>query len=375
MSDNSFDAAQKALRNRAVVDLEEPLPEEQPARWWLRILVVLVFFVFGGIVWMSWQDNAGDGTPVVVAAPDLPIKEKPVDAGGITPRNADTAIATMLDGGQTGEPGTPAVGPIPESTPPERPEEEVIPPVEPAAGATSSEPAAPSAPVPPAAPTVAIGNIQPEAGAEGNVPAAPPVDALPDTTPQAPAAMASNDPASSDLVVRPAPPLDGAVSAPAAAPLGTPADARSEGFTPVFPDPPAADPAPSTTDTAALPATPDPAIVPEPEPEPAPEPEVAAAPARPEPEPEPEPAQPAAAGVRLQVASLRSEEAAQTAWNRILQRNRDVLGGMEPVFVQAEVKGSTYYRAQATGFSSRAEAQAACTKMKSRGTDCLVVGR
>jgi hypothetical protein len=268
-------------------------------------------------------------------------------------------------GAQIGE-----VGPQVISRPPDRPKEEVIPPAsQPPAESSDpivSSPAATSGAAtstgtePATTPSIPLTEIQPAAGNTGSEPAVPPA---PDTgAPAAP--VARDDP--SDIIEQPLPPVDGATVAPpeppvANAPNGEPAQDGPRSLLP--PDAPSAPTTPVSPAIGSLDAVvPDPVAPVEPEPEP-----VVA--------PPPPPPQRVVSGVRIQVASLRSQGAANTAWQRLVQRNRDVLGGLRSVITQAEVKGATYYRAQAEGFGSRAEAQATCAKLKSRGTDCLVVAR
>ena len=372
MSDESFDAAQKALRNRAVVDLEEPLPDEQPTRWWLRILVLVVFFAFGAIVWLSWQDNAGDGTPVLVAAPEEPIKERPVNPGGMELRNDNTAIATVLDPDADRADTQPQVGPVVTSRPPDRPAVPVEEELPPSAGVSEEAPeAAPQTPGAP--PLVSMGDIipteddravpEPAAGAPAaDAPAAGEPAAPPSVMAVAPEPPATAPLVTAPLAPAPAPePLAAPRATPPAAPAPSAAPATDAG--PMRVVPPAEPPAVVDTTPVPPPAPAAPAAPP-----PAPPAVVATAPAA------PEPAQPAArSGVRIQVASLRSEADANIAWDRVARKHPDVFAGKRRVITQAEVKGATYYRAQLEGFASRAEAQAACEALKSAGSDCLVV--
>ncbi|WP_222182985.1 SPOR domain-containing protein [Geminicoccus harenae] len=363
MSDESFDAAQKALRNRAVVDLEEPLPDEQPTRWWLRILVLVVFFAFGAIVWLSWQDNAGDGTPVLVAAPDEPVKQRPDDPGGMDLRNDNTAIAEALDPDGNRADSQPQVGPEVASQPPARPVEEELPP-----SAGVSDPAMEAPPQTAGAPPlVSIGDIiPPEEDATAPEPAAG------EPAPPSVVAVAPEPSATAPLVTAPLPsapapePLAAPRAAPPAAPAPSAAPAPTVDAGPMPVVPPAEPPAVVDTTPVPPPAPAAPATPP-----PAPPTVVATAPPAPEPA---QPAQPAArSGVRIQVASLRSEADANVAWDRAAQKHPDVFTGKRRVITQAEVRGATYYRAQLEGFASRAEAQAACEALKSAGSDCLVV--
>lgn len=362
MSDNSFDAAQKALRNRAVVDLEEPLPDEQPTRWWLRIVVLLVFFVFGAIVWLSWQDNAGDGEPVLVQAPPGPIKGPPDDPGGMSVPNDGSEIATVLSGERDEPP--PVVGPAPNDAPPARPQapppaaaEEIIPPAQETAGAAGADATGPMTSIdeimPPdemeEAPAPAAGQVAP-------APSAPTDTAGISATPLPPLTEVPNLPSSA--TTRPAP-------APAPMPTPPPDMAAPAAPMPVVP--------PVVDTTPVVPPRPQPPAAAAPTPTPPapvePEPETVAPPAP------PSPPQPPSGGPRIQVGSLRDEADAITAWERVARRNPDVFKGRRRVITSAEVKGATYYRAQLEGFASKAEAQEACAAIKRNGNDCLVVAR
>lgn len=122
------------------------------------------------------------------------------------------------------------------------------------------------------------------------------------------------------------------------------------------------------------------------------EPVVAApeiAPAAPEPAPEPASAapEPAAAaptasfkatgsagkGFLVQLSAVRTEEAAKVEWARFVKKFPDVLGGLEPVILRADLgaKG-IYYRVRGGWFSSRADAKAICDELVRRNVGCIV---
>jgi outer membrane biosynthesis protein TonB len=75
-------------------------------------------------------------------------------------------------------------------------------------------------------------------------------------------------------------------------------------------------------------------------------------------------------GVRLQLGSVRSEQAAQQEWDRLKRANSDLLGSLtaNPVRTDAGEKG-VYYRIQ-TG--PVAEADRICSELKQRNVGCLI---
>jgi hypothetical protein len=140
-------------------------------------------------------------------------------------------------------------------------------------------------------------------------------------------------------------------------------------------------------------APPPPAVIPPPprglvrdtvEPPPLSSPPPAAAPqapvaSRPAPapaaQPDPPSVAPAAGGSYfVQLAALRSEQEARSAWDRFKKANPDLLGRLS-VAVRAADLGArgTYYRVQAGPFADNGAAQDLCDKLKSRNQGCLVV--
>ena len=78
-----------------------------------------------------------------------------------------------------------------------------------------------------------------------------------------------------------------------------------------------------------------------------------------------------AGGARIQLASVRSEEAAVQEWNRIKRANSDMLGGLAATPVRADLgdKG-VFYRLQ-TGVV--ADADRVCRELKDRNVGCIIV--
>lgn len=77
---------------------------------------------------------------------------------------------------------------------------------------------------------------------------------------------------------------------------------------------------------------------------------------------------------RVQIASLRSEDAANRAWTTLRGKHADLFGKMSMRVVKADIKGKgTYYRVQAGPVSDAAAARSLCTKAKQRKIGCIIV--
>lgn len=79
-------------------------------------------------------------------------------------------------------------------------------------------------------------------------------------------------------------------------------------------------------------------------------------------------------GVRVQLGSLRSPEAARDEWQRLKRINSDLLGKLTAVAVRAEVpdKG-TYYRVEAGPLADATAASQLCGELKKRNLGCTIV--
>ncbi len=209
--------------------------------------------------------------------------------------------------------------------------------------------------------------------------------------PAAPVAEATPEPAA---------PAPEPVPEPAAEPAAAPAATQTAEVTPE-PAPAAPESAETPTETPAETPTETPAstaaVEPSPEPSPsAPEPAASTeAPATVDSEPEQSssvevPAEPAApatpaapastdqikAGVRIQMASLPSEDAAWSEWKRISQEFKNQVGDLTAVVETADLgQKGIFYRLQAGPFETVAAAKDRCGKLKEAGLDCLVVGK
>lgn len=92
---------------------------------------------------------------------------------------------------------------------------------------------------------------------------------------------------------------------------------------------------------------------------------------------EDEPVQTAAmtGAFRIQLAAVKSQDAAQVGWKKMTKTHPDVLGGLTLNVVKVDRSaGGALYRLQAGPFSDRDTAEAACGKLKQKRQDCLVIG-
>jgi hypothetical protein len=99
------------------------------------------------------------------------------------------------------------------------------------------------------------------------------------------------------------------------------------------------------------------------------------APAKPAPAKEPAAAAPAksvpAGPVRIQLASLRTPEAAKEEWSRLKREHPELLGKLTAVAVKADLgdKG-VWYRVQTQSFDSAATAERLCADLKKQNIGC-----
>lgn len=118
---------------------------------------------------------------------------------------------------------------------------------------------------------------------------------------------------------------------------------------------------------AQAPAAPGPAAAPGTAP--APQHQLAAAPKAP-----PKSPVPAAGGTRIQLASVRSPEAAREEWDRLKRDNPDLLGKLTANAVRADLgEKGIYYRVEAGPLTDKAAADRLCKALKARGFGCGLV--
>jgi len=85
------------------------------------------------------------------------------------------------------------------------------------------------------------------------------------------------------------------------------------------------------------------------------------------------PAATKAGGPRLQLGSLRSEDAARQEWERIKRKNSDLLGSLSATPVRADLgdKG-IYYRIETGPVVDPAAAERICSELKQRSIGCII---
>ena len=94
--------------------------------------------------------------------------------------------------------------------------------------------------------------------------------------------------------------------------------------------------------------------------------------AKPAAQPEKRPAAPSAAGAQVQLAAVRSEEAAKSEWERLSKRLPELLGQHRPAFSKTEHDGRTLWRVRAGGFADVPQATTFCEKVRAKGVGCSV---
>jgi SPOR domain len=94
------------------------------------------------------------------------------------------------------------------------------------------------------------------------------------------------------------------------------------------------------------------------------------------PQVQPGPTKPAAAkaaGLRLQLGSVRSEEAARQEWERIKRKNSDLLGSLSASPIRADLGDrGIYYRIQTGPVADPASAERICAELKQRSIGCII---
>lgn len=88
-----------------------------------------------------------------------------------------------------------------------------------------------------------------------------------------------------------------------------------------------------------------------------------------------EPVQTAAinGGFRIQLAAVKSRDAAQAAWKKMAKSHADVLNGLALNIVKVDRGDGALYRVQGGPFADRGAAETACGQLKQKSQDCLVI--
>lgn len=188
---------------------------------------------------------------------------------------------------------------------------------------------------------------------------------------QPPPAPAPAAPAATPSAIAPAQPLpsqsvaERPVATPQPAPQTAPPQAAPQGVPPVPPAAPAPQP-PQDTPARTQPAAESPAPQPMAEPK--------AEPAQPQRQPQDNIAAVSGGGFKVQLAAVRSDEAAKQEWNRLKNRYKEELGALTLTVQRVDLgagKG-VYHRIQA-GPLDEAAAERTCAALKAKNQACLVV--
>ncbi len=143
-------------------------------------------------------------------------------------------------------------------------------------------------------------------------------------------------------------------------------------------------PPPESPAPQALRAPPSPAVAaPTPMPAPAvassPPPPIASTPTKPvvpakpsESAPEKRVAVPAGNNAVVQLAAVRSEDAAKSEWERLSKRFPELLSAHHPAFSKIEREGRTLWRVRTGGFVDVPQATSFCEKVRAKGAACSV---
>ncbi len=77
----------------------------------------------------------------------------------------------------------------------------------------------------------------------------------------------------------------------------------------------------------------------------------------------------------IQLASLKSFDLAESEWSRISKKHKDILANFEPTIQKVDLGADQgiYYRLRTGPFESKEEAKKACSRLKERKVECLVI--
>jgi len=327
---------------------------------WVGLPVVTVFAVFGGIVWLAYQENARvpTGEPPLIKAVAAPYKLAPDDPGGREVADQGSINELLRDEPRPAQPER--VLPLPEE-----PRAPVI-----VAAPPASDPAREDAP--PAGGTA-------QAVPQGEPPSAP---GVPDAVQEAQAALGrlladvgpTEPPAEQPATAQPAPTRDPVVAVPAMRPAAAPLTTAPTTVRREAPQVAAPVDAPSQEADAALNR-----LLAEVAGVPA---ETAAEPQAPSSPPRAvaamAPARPVAArsmgpGYRVQLAAVREQDDVQRAWSDLVNRLGSLVADQEPYYERAETANGVFYRIQLGPFASEGDADRLCSEVQQRNASCFVV--
>jgi hypothetical protein len=340
---------------------------------WVGLPVVTVFTVFAVIVWLAYQENARvpAGEPPLIRAIAAPYKRAPDDPGGR--QVADQGAINQLLRDDPGPAQPERVLPLPEE------------PRTPVIGAASRGEA-----TPPAAGDA--GEVPGMAGAGSGAPLDEPAQSA--STPDDANATREAEAALARLLADVGPAASSAEQ-PAAAGQSAPSPPDSVAAVPATrPDPPPSTTAPTIVrrdapkvaakvdapsreadealtrllaEVAGLPAdvSPEPPAAAE-----RPQPVAAIAPADPV-----ENQRMMGPGFRIQLAAVREQDDARSAWANLVDRLGSLVADYEPFYERAETVNGVFYRIQLGPFASEQSADRLCVEVQRRNASCFVVVR
>jgi len=311
--------------------VEEVTEEEYvaPRRHWLRYVAALVVLIaFAVVGWWGYRHfagRAGSGQVPVVAADQTPEKVPPADQPATQTQSQQETVYNQISPGSTAQ--QPEVL-LPQPETPSAPAASATAPSATGQSGTASGTTAPSVPAVPAPPP-APGSATTGSTTTGNSSGTLTETLLPAESTTSTTAPAAGQSTTGTATTGQATGTQTATTAPS-----TPATTDTQGTT-------ATDQA--ATGTAAT--TPAPA----------------------------NDAPTAAGNYRVQLAALKTEADAKTAWKRLAAKYPDILGplAMHLERVDLGTKG-IYYRVQAGPFTDKNAARDICTKLKPKGQPCLV---
>lgn len=325
-------ADEAILPQRPRLLAEDPPRRAVVGRWLVRTMAALVLALFGGVVWLAYQETTGGGEPPLIHAEAGPYKRPPEAPGKGAVEAEDWTMASKAFG---------------DHQPAQRPE--VILPRQ-AMGARSIDEADPSLAMPP--PEAAKPVVAPPASLDNVIELPPP--------PGIPAAPGRAQPPTQLAAVEPAAGAP-AGNAPKAMPTAPPVQAAVA-------SPPEPRPAAARAPTSAVAAPPAqaPAVVASVAPRPVPPPAERAPPA-------PTASAGSSGSWAIQLAALSSRDAVDRAWSQMRAQSPAVLGPLSLRVAQIKVSSGNLYRLQAGTFADRDAAARACVALKAQGKDCMVV--
>jgi hypothetical protein len=337
--------------------------EAKPRRsrlFWVGLPVFAVFAVFGGIVWLAYQDNARvpTGEPPLIRASTTPYKLAPDDPGGREVADQGEINDLLRDEPRPAQPER--VLPLPEE-----PRAPVLGAAPAAEGGAAS--AARGEPLPPGASSPGpVDAVQEAEAALGRLLA----DVGPAQSPGQPAveqsAAPTPDPAAIAPAMRPAAPPSAtppttvrAESPQVAAPVDAPsqeADAALARLLAEVAGEPTetADEPTETADELPAPARPPGAVA-------------AMAPVA------PIGARAMGPGFRVQLAAVREQDDVERAWADLVNRLGSLIADHEPYYERAETANGVFYRIQLGPFTNEEVADRLCTEVQQRNASCFVV--